>query len=115
MSGCPAEEEDAGRVAQEQRGVKTALSMGEQVASAMGKAHENSIVHRDLKPDNIFLLNADASASAAPTVKVLDFGIAKVPATPTGGVDTQVLTLGGTFLGTLAYMPPEQSSPRAWG
>jgi tRNA A-37 threonylcarbamoyl transferase component Bud32/tetratricopeptide (TPR) repeat protein len=88
--------------------VKTALSIGEQIASAMAKAHENGIVHRDLKPGNIFLLNADASASAAPTIKVLDFGIAKVPATPTGGVDTQVLTLGGTFLGTLAYMSPEQ-------
>jgi tetratricopeptide (TPR) repeat protein/tRNA A-37 threonylcarbamoyl transferase component Bud32 len=88
--------------------VKTALWIGEQVASAMGKAHENRIVHRDLKPDNIFLLNADASASAAPTVKVLDFGIAKVPANPTGGVDTQVLTMGGAVFGTVAYMPPEQ-------
>lgn len=88
--------------------MKTALSIGEQIASAMAKAHENGIVHRDLKPDNIFLLNADVSAPAAPTVKVLDFGIAKVPTTPTGGVDTQVLTLGGTFLGTLAYMSPEQ-------
>src|SRR5262245_57463551 len=77
--------------------VKTALSIGEQIASAIGKAHENGIVHRDLKPDNIFLLNADASASAAPTLKVLDFGIAKMPATPTRGIDTQVLTLGGTF------------------
>lgn len=88
--------------------VKTALTIGRQIADAMSEVHEHRIVHRDLKPDNIIVLSADTEASAEPVIKVLDFGIAKVPATPTGGVDTQVLTAAGTVLGTLPYMAPEQ-------
>lgn len=88
--------------------VKAALAIGRQLADAMSEVHEHGIVHRDLKPDNVMLLDAEAGAPEGHVIKVLDFGIAKVPAKPTGEVDTQVLTAAGTVLGTLGYMPPEQ-------
>ena len=72
-------------------------SMRSGVASALGAAHGVGIVHRDLKPGNIFLVGD------APTVKVVDFGIAKLD-------DDDRLTRTGAVMGTLAYMSPEQ-----WG
>src|SRR4026207_1774303 len=52
----------------------------EQVCSAVHEAHEMGIIHRDLKPDNIWL---EPNRLGSYRVKVLDFGIAKVGATPT--------------------------------
>jgi serine/threonine-protein kinase len=75
------------------------------VASAVGTAHSQGIVHRDLKPDNIFLVR-DAGVA---TVKVLDFGIAKVTrASEEFTSQVQSLTGSGEVLGTPNYMSPEQ-------
>jgi serine/threonine protein kinase len=66
-----------------------------QVAEGLQYAHHHGIVHRDVKPANIMILS-DA------TVKIMDFGIARVLRD-----DTTRLTQAGNFLGTLSYMAPE--------
>jgi serine/threonine-protein kinase len=71
----------------------------QQVARALGKAHEAGLVHRDLKPENLFLTRRE---DGTPLVKILDFGIAKMTAEGAG------LTSSDTFLGTPGYMAPEQ-------
>ena len=67
-----------------------------QVLDAVGFAHARGVVHRDLKPSNLFLVDDDGRR----TVRVLDFGIAKVA----GRSQTRA---GGT-LGTYGFMAPEQ-------
>jgi hypothetical protein len=67
------------------------------IAQALVVAEENSIVHRDIKPENIML---DARGAA----KLADLGLAK------HDVDSRTsLTLGGSYMGTPAYMSPEQA------
>ena len=70
------------------------------VLLALSAAHANNTVHRDLKPDNIFLVPDEFG-----TVKVLDFGIAKVMDVA-GGMGSKTRT--GILLGTPGYMSPEQ-------
>ena len=80
-----------------------ACLIGEQVADALGAAHDKGIIHRDLKPENVFLVGDGRDPNAA-TVKVLDFGVAKLRA-----VDALArLTRGGALVGTPEYMSPEQ-------
>jgi eukaryotic-like serine/threonine-protein kinase len=83
------------------------LKYGAQIADALDKAHRCGVVHRDLKPDNVMVTKAG--------VKLLDFGLAKPLATPTGMSSSIVatmthspLTTEGTLVGTFQYMAPEQ-------
>jgi serine/threonine protein kinase len=74
-----------------------------QVCHAVQHAHQKGIIHRDLKPSNILVTVNDG----APTPKIIDFGIAK--ATQGRLTDATVFTAFEQFIGTPAYMSPEQA------
>jgi serine/threonine protein kinase len=74
-----------------------------QVCRAIQHAHQKGIMHRDIKPSNILV----ASNDGAPVPKVIDFGIAK--ATQGRLTDQTVYTAFEQFIGTPAYMSPEQA------
>ncbi len=69
------------------------LDIVTQLCSGLGYAHKEGIVHRDVKPANVFVLQDG-------TVKLLDFGIAKLA--------TSTLTRQGDVVGSAPYMSPEQ-------
>ena len=73
------------------------------VLDALEIAHARQIVHRDIKPQNIVLAR---NGGGAATVKVLDFGVAKV----VGLNSEDQLTRSGTILGTPEFMAPEQAT-----
>lgn len=83
-----------------------ALEIASQVCRALGAAERQGLVHRDIKPSNLMLVR---EADGELTVKVIDFGLAKVA--DRDGEDTATLTLGG-FLGTPHFASPEQLEER---
>ena len=84
-----------------------------QTLAALAVAHEMGIVHRDLKPENVMVLRIrDDEGREAETVKVCDFGVAKLLPDRKGedGTATGTLTAMGVLIGTPEYMSPEQVS-----
>jgi len=76
------------------------LEILEQLADVLVKIHAHGIIHRDLKPANIMVMETEAGGF---TVKLLDFGIARLEHQTT-------VTEWGSLLGTLQYVAPEQIS-----
>jgi len=83
------------RIARGPLGMDEAARIAAQIGEGLAKAHAAGIVHRDMKPANIMITSEG-------TVKILDFGLAKL----TGRTKH---TKTGTTLGTVAYMSPEQA------
>jgi Tol biopolymer transport system component len=106
----------ADRIAQGPIPIDEALIIARQIADALEAAHEQGIIHRDLKPANI-KIRTDG------TVKVLDFGLAKVfdslsDGTAAGSSSPTIAapagaTGVGVILGTPAYMSPQQARGQA--
>lgn len=85
--------------------VEPTVKLFEQVSLGLGFAHQQSVVHRDIKPSNIMLVNAMTIGTEG-SVKILDFGIAKL--TNHEGGEIQALTKTGEIFGSPLYMSPEQ-------
>jgi eukaryotic-like serine/threonine-protein kinase len=79
------------------------LNLFIQVCNAIQHAHQKGIIHRDIKPSNILVTLHDGK----PVPKVIDFGIAK--ATQGRLTDQTLFTAFEQFIGTPAYMSPEQA------
>jgi tetratricopeptide (TPR) repeat protein len=89
-------------IRREQPSLRDRVSFLRLVCAGMSHAHQRGVIHRDLKPGNI-LVTPDGQP------KIVDFGLARRDAPSSLEVS---LTREGDFLGTLAWMPPEQASGR---
>jgi eukaryotic-like serine/threonine-protein kinase len=87
----------------EKLGLRERLLLFVQICHAIQHAHQKGIIHRDIKPSNILVTLHDG----VPVPKVIDFGIAK--ATQQELTDKTVYTQFQQFIGTPAYMSPEQA------
>ncbi len=84
--------------------VKRAVNLISQILDALAATHAQGVIHRDLKSENILV----GGAANAEWVKVIDFGLAyQMKPRPVSDHGSRI-TGSGLFVGTLAYMPPEQ-------
>jgi len=88
---------------------RSRLDLFIKVCQAIQHAHQKGIIHRDIKPSNILVTLHDG----VPVPKVIDFGIAKAT-TDQRLTDNTLFTALEQFIGTPAYMSPEQAEMSAW-
>jgi len=87
---------------------KEAIEILDVICDALQAAHEAKVIHRDLKSDNIYLVTLRGKR----TVKLLDFGLAKLQSRGLEGAPVGT-TKSGIVVGTPAYMSPEQARGKA--
>lgn len=83
-----------------------ALRVLDQMARGLDAAHGEGVTHRDLKPENTFLVHLPGEA---PTIKLVDFGLAKLAADRSDLDRRAERTQSGVAIGTPMYMSPEQA------
>jgi serine/threonine-protein kinase len=82
---------------------KRAVRLMREICAGVGAAHRQGVVHRDLKPENIMVIAPHDDDDEDETVRVVDFGLAKLLDLAKAGV-----TRTGIVMGTPYYMSPEQ-------
>ncbi|HEX5044139.1 MAG TPA: serine/threonine-protein kinase, partial [Candidatus Polarisedimenticolaceae bacterium] len=92
-----------GRPVQDRSHLASRLALFRTICDAVQYAHQRGVIHRDLKPSNIIV----TEESGRPTVKILDFGLARI--TDSDVATATRATEVGMIKGTLAYMSPEQA------
>ncbi|MGD9684912.1 MAG: serine/threonine-protein kinase, partial [Candidatus Obscuribacterales bacterium] len=85
--------------------IPMAIEVARAVCSGLAYAHEHNVYHRDIKPANIMVADLD---SGAPSIRILDFGIALTKRGSPSGNETQALA------GTPLYMSPDQAQGRKY-
>ena len=95
------------RVARGPLPIREAVEAGVQIADALDEAHKRGIIHRDIKSANLIRTERG-------TIKVLDFGLAKItPGMSAADVTQPGVTMAGMVIGTVSYMAPEQALGKA--
>ena len=89
--------------------IEDRLELFTQTCRAIQHAHQKGIIHRDIKPSNVLVTQHDG----VPSVKVIDFGLAKALQSATRLTDKTMFTEFGQVLGTFQYMSPEQAEMNA--